>query len=157
MKVQSISVVRKELQNLEKDELLDLCLKLSKFSTTNKEFLSYLLFYNGLDSDFLKEVKSTISIHFEELNGRNAFWAKKTLRKIIRIIKKYAQYSPSKEVEIELRIHFCHLFMKKKLYRISDQALQNIYEREIEKIKKLISKLHEDLQHDYLKLLSENI
>lgn len=157
MKVHSINTLRKELLYLEKEELLEICLKLTKFSTANKEYLSYLLFYSGLENNFISEIKLEISKNFEELNSRSAYLAKKTLRKIIRLIKKYSKYSPAKEVEIELRIHFCHLFKQKKLHKLSDKPLQNIFERETNKIEKLISMLHEDLQHDYLKVLNESI
>ncbi|MDD4575654.1 MAG: hypothetical protein PHI36_04405 [Bacteroidales bacterium] len=157
MKISSIITLRKELLYLEKEELLEICLKLAKFSTANKEYLSYLLFYSGLENNFISEIKLEISKNFEELNSRSAYLAKKTLRKIIRLIKKYSKYSPAKEVEIELRIHFCHLFKQKKLHKLSDKPLQNIFERETNKIEKLISMLHEDLQHDYLKVLNESI
>lgn len=157
MKISSIITLRKELLYLEKEELLEICLKLTKFSTANKEYLSYLLFYSGLENNFISEIKLEISKNFEELSSRSAYLAKKTLRKIIRLIKKYSKYSPAKEVEIELRIHFCHLFKQKKLHKLSDKPLQNIFERETNKIEKLISMLHEDLQHDYLKVLNESI
>ncbi|MDY0217263.1 MAG: hypothetical protein RBS19_09940, partial [Bacteroidales bacterium] len=157
MKVHSIITLRKELLYLEKEELLEICLKLTKFSTANKEYLSYLLFYSGLDSNFISEIKLEISSNFDELNSRSAYLAKKTLRKIIRLIKKYSKYSSAKEIEIELRIHFCQLFKQKKLHQLSDKPLQNIFEREINKIEKLISMLHEDLQHDYQKILKDSI
>ncbi|MGB3948781.1 MAG: hypothetical protein WBM13_12410 [Bacteroidia bacterium] len=37
----------------------------------------------------------------------------------------------------------------------SNTVLLNIYQREVEKIKKTISQLHEDLQYDYAKELEQ--
>lgn len=149
MKSSSISDIRKEIAMLDKEEVSELCLKLAKFSKSNKEMLSYLLFYSGLDEAFVAEVKEEMDVNFEELNSKNAYLAKKTVRKIQRMIKKYAHYSTSKEIEIELRIYFCSKFNQKSLQKLKDKALQNIYQREIPRIEKLISTLHEDLQFDY--------
>jgi hypothetical protein len=157
MKSRSISDIRKEIGMLDSDELISLCLKLAKFSTANKELLSYLLFYPGLEARFIEEIKAEIDFCFEELNSKNGYLAKKTIRKILRLIKKYAHYTSSKAMEIDLRIHFCRKFKAYSLLKIRDIALQNIYQRELIKIENIIKLLHEDLQYDYteeLKMIS---
>lgn len=150
MKSRSISDIRKEIAHLDPLEVTTLLLKLAKFSTANKELLSYLLFYTGLEDSFLKEVKAEIDLCFSDVNPRNAYLTKKTIRKIIRLIKKYAQYASTKTLEIEIRLYFCQKFEEFRLHRLGDPPLNNIYDRERSKIEKLISTLHEDLQQDYL-------
>ena len=149
MKSRSLNDIRKEVTLLDKGELEQLCLKLAKFSTANKELLSYLLFYPGAEDQFLADVIDDLDSSFKELNPNNAYLSKKTLRKILRMIKKYAHYTPTKALEIEMRLHFCRRFKELGLLKFRDLALRNIFDRELEKINKLIAKLHEDLQYDY--------
>lgn len=155
MKTASISDIRKEIIQLESDEIKAICLKLAKFSVANKELLSYLLFYVGLEDSFINEIKEDIDKNFEDLNLKNAYLAKKTIRKIQRSIKKYAHYSASKEIEIQLRIHFCKKYKQLNLQLSKDNALQNIYQRELIRIEKIVGLLHEDLQFDYTSELKE--
>lgn len=149
MKSRSISDIRKEIAHLEKEEMEQLCLKLAKFSTANKELLSFLLFYPGGEELFLPEVIDDLNLYFSDLNLSHAYLAKKTLRKILRTIKKYSHYTSSKTMEIELRLYFCRKFKELELIKTRDLALRNIFDREIQKIGKLIAALHEDLQYDY--------
>ncbi len=149
MKARSISDIRKELTTLKKEEVITMCLKLSKFSTQNKEILSYLLFYSELEKEFLIEVKDEISADFNSITNNNAYFIKKTIRKILRYIQKYSKYCSSKDIEVEIRLHFCKIFSEKGFLKLKDQVIQNIYQREISKIEKCISMLHEDLQYDY--------
>ena len=44
MKTATVTVLKKELKYKSNDELLNLCLTLSKFKKENKELLTYLLF-----------------------------------------------------------------------------------------------------------------
>lgn len=156
MKPFSIREIRSEISAMEREEVVSLCVKLAKFSTANKELLSYLLFYAQLQPSFTNELIQEIDSSFELIRANSNYLAKKSLRKVLRTIKKYSQFDPSKLMEIELRIHFCKKFVEHKFKISNDVALYNILENEIKKIKKLISQLHEDLQYDYLTDL-ENI
>ncbi len=155
MKASSISDIRKEISQLDRDEILKICLRLAKFSTANKELLTYLLFYEGLEDSFVNEIISDINNSFKDLNSNNAYLAKKTIRKIQRMIKKFSNYTTSSEIEIKLRIHFCKKYNQFDLHKIKNTALQNIYQRELIKIEKLITMLHEDLQFDYISELKK--
>ena len=44
MKAAGVKEIKKELNDRSKEELAELCLKLSKFKKENKELLTYLLF-----------------------------------------------------------------------------------------------------------------
>jgi uncharacterized protein YpiB (UPF0302 family) len=149
MKSRSLSDIRKEINTLDRDEILALCLKLAKFSTSNKELLSYSLFYTGMEESFLAEIKEEITLEFSEITSRTPFLVKKSIRKIERSIKKYSKYSASKEMEIEIRLHFCKTYTELGFQKLRDIALQNIYLRQLARIEKVISLLHEDLQYDY--------
>lgn len=156
MKPFSIRDIRSEISAMDREEVVSLCMKLAKFSTANKELLSYLLFYEQLQPSFTNELIQEIDSSFELIRANSNYLAKKSLRKVLRTIKKYSRFDPSKLMEIELRIHFCKKFVEHNFKISNDVALYNILENEIKKIKKLISQLHEDLQYDYLTDL-ENI
>ena len=56
MDTASISVVKKELKNLDNEKLIELCLRLAKHKKENKELLSYLLFEADFPEIFIKEL-----------------------------------------------------------------------------------------------------
>ena len=92
---------------------------------------------------------------FADININSYFYIKKSVRKILRTIKKYIRYSGNKTTEVELLLYFCE---KLKSFRPSinkNTTLKNLYNRQLEYIKKKIPLLHEDLQHDYGMILEE--
>ena len=148
MKPASLNELKKELQLFHPDRLLELCLQLSKLRKENKEFLSYLLFDADDELQFITDVKNEIDGLFSEMNVTTVFFAKKTLRKVLREIVKYGRFSGSKRVEVELLLHFCKKMKSTKLPVRSSPVLLNMYLRQLEKCRKLIPQLHEDLQYD---------
>jgi len=62
---------------------------------------------------------------------------------------KFIRYSGSKQTEVELLIFFCRCLKESGLPLSRSVALTNLYSRQIEKIKKSLKSLHEDLQFDY--------
>jgi hypothetical protein len=83
------------------------------------------------------------------------YYAKKTIRKILRYVTKQAKYSGIPQTNIELLIHFLHQLRKCKNVLYESNQLMNLYATQLKKIHKELSKLHEDLQYDYLKELDE--
>jgi len=154
MKTATVTELKKELKHHSQKELIDLCLRLSKFKKENKELLTYLLFETN-ESLFIVSVKEEITELFKDINTNSYFYIKKSVRKILRITKKYIRYSQNKETEIELLLHFNKELknIKKPIRR--NVTLQNIFDRQLIIIKKSISKLHEDLQYDYNMELEE--
>lgn len=150
MKAESLSTIRKELQTLDREEILTILNRLVRFSVQNKELTSYLLYYAQFEDLYISEVNVEIEQLFTTINTRNAFLVKKTIRKIVRDLNKHIRYANSKKVEIELRLNFCKMFKKGHFRSINDIPLKNIYTRELVKIKKAIESIHEDLQADYI-------
>lgn|SRR5690554_15615 len=149
MKAASLKEIKTELNHRSTQELLELCLRLSKFKKENKELLTYLLFESSNEEAYIESIKLQIDGSFEEINTKTYYYIKKSVRKILRETKKFIRYSQNKETEIELLIYFC-----KKLKYLTpsikrDKTLTNLYHRQISYIKRKISTMHEDLQFDY--------
>jgi len=149
MQTASVTTVKKELKHLPKEDLESLCLKLTKFKKENKEYISYLLFESEFESEFIESVKNEVSILFQEINPDSYFYMKKTIRKILRLIKKYIRFSKIKSTEVELLIHFCKEMNQVRPTIKRNAVLTNMYDRQVEIIGKTIDKLHDDLQFDY--------
>lgn len=149
MHTETVSNIKKELQHLSQEELITLCLRLSRFKKENKELLTYLLFESHDEQGYIDAVKMTMDSQFEEINTSSYFYIKKSVRKILRGVQKYIRYSLKKETEVELLLYFC-----KKLKEFSPSinnniTLKNLFDRQINGLRKKISVLHEDLQYDY--------
>lgn len=149
MKAESVSNIKKELKHRSPEELLEICLRLSKFKKENKELLTYLLYEIDDEAAYIHSVKNEIDQQFSEINKNSYYFIKKSVRKILRNIKKHSRYSTKKETEVELLIYFCAVLKDMTPSIKRDQTLYNIYLRQIEVIKKIISTLHEDLQFDF--------
>lgn len=149
MKAASIKEIQTELKHRSSNELLELCLRLGKFKKENKELLTYLLFESTDEENFIRSVKANVDVEFEKINTRTFYFIKKSVRKILKDIKKFVRYSQNKETEIELLLYFCFKLKEFNPSIKRNTTLINLYNRQIEYIKKKISILHEDLQHDY--------
>jgi hypothetical protein len=153
MKAASLSELKNELKTLNPSKLMDLCLQFAKFKKENKEFLTYLLFEASDEDNYIRGVKEMIDELYLEMNRYNLYQAKKTLRKILRETNKHIKYSGKKQTEVELLIYYCNKFKTSGIKYQSSTALLNLYNRQLLKIGKSISQLHEDLQYDFLEEL----
>ncbi|WP_034893481.1 hypothetical protein [Gillisia sp. Hel_I_29] len=151
MKAATVSQIKKELKFKSTDELMELCLRLSKFKKENKELLTYMLFESADEEAFIASVKAEIDADLKNINTKNFYYIKKSLRKILKNVKKYIRYSPKKETEIELLIYFCEQLKDFKPSIKRNATMMNLYNRQVASIKKTLSGLHEDLQFDYEK------
>ncbi len=149
MKIESIVTIKKELQHLPKEDLLELCLRLGKFKKENKALLTYLLFEAHDEDGYVASVKFTLDDLFDGINTDSYFYMKKTIRKILRQIRVYSSYSLKKSTEIELLLYFCERLNELRPSIHRNRTLSNLYERQIISLRKKISVLHEDLQYDY--------
>lgn len=155
MKAATVKQLKDELKHTSQEDLMALCLRLSRFKKENKELLTYLLFESHNEADYIESIKEEISEQFELINTNSYFYIKKSVRKILRIIKKYVRYSNQKETEIELLLFFCEQLKAFKPSIKTNTTLLLIYNRQIITIKKKIPTLHEDLQYDFNLQLEE--
>ena len=151
MKSSSVSEIKQELTNASSKELLALCLRLIKFKKENKELINYLLFEAHDIDGYIHKIKEEIDDQFTQINTSNVYFAKKTLRKILRITNKYIKYTASKEAEAVLLIYFCSKIIGSGIKINKSAALTNLYNNQLKKIQTVVATLHEDLQHDYKK------
>ena len=107
MKSVSISDIKKELQTLHAKEIAQLCLRLARYKKENKELLGYLLFNAHNVEAYVAELKEEIKGLFNEMNQTKLFFAKKTLRKILRFINRQVKFMQDKQTEAEL----AHIFL----------------------------------------------
>lgn len=149
MKAISIKELKEELTNCTPKELRDLCLRLAKFKKENKELITYLLFESSDEELYIQNIKREIDEQFLLINRKSHYLIKKSFRKILRTIRKYARYSQKKETEVELLIYFCKTLRKFTPSIKQNSGLENFYHKQIEAINKKIIFLHEDLQFDY--------
>ena len=155
MKSASISEIKQELTNASPKELLELCLRVIKYKKENKELVNYLLFEAHDLPGYIENVKKEIDEQFIEINQTNLYFAKKSLRKILKTTNRYIKYTASKEMEADLLIYFCNKIKTSGIRINKSTALANLYNNQIKKIKAVIDTLHEDLQHDYNKQIEQ--
>lgn len=148
MKPASAKEIRDELKHQDREELLQIVLRLSRFKKENKELLTYLLFDAQDEEEYKQKVKMEMDVEFEEINRSNAYYTKKGIRKILKNVKKYSRYSGKKETEVELLIYFLQKMNDFKPSIRRNKILKSLYERQLDLAKKNMEKLHEDLQYD---------
>jgi len=152
MNTASSSDLKEELKTLKPAQLTELCLRLARFKKENKELLTYLLFEAHNEEGYIAGVKKEIDDLFSEINLSHLYFAKKSLRKIVRVINKYSRYSGIKQTEIELRLYFCVTLKHSEIPIHRNTVINNLYNSQLKKIDTLLKTLHEDLQYDYSKV-----
>jgi len=152
MNTASSSDLKEELKTLKPAQLTELCLRLARFKKENKELLTYLLFEAHNEEGYIAGVKKEIDDLFSEINLSHLYFAKKSLRKIVRVINKYSRYSGIKQTEIELRLYFCITLKHSEIPIHQNTVISNLYNSQLKKIDTLLKTLHEDLQYDYSKV-----
>jgi len=153
MKSATIHEIKQELNTLKSSQLTGLCLRLARFKKENKELLTYLLYEAHDEQAYSNSIKKEIDELFETINLSHLYFAKKTLRKIIRVINKYCRYSGNKQTETELRIYFCAKLKDSGIPVSRNTVISNLYHSQLKKINTVLAGLHDDLQYDYLKEL----
>lgn len=151
MKAASVSEIKQQLKELDKKELTEICLRLIRYKKENKELVTYLLFEAGDEQAYIRSVKEEMEEGFAQINLTNIYFAKKTLRKILRIANKFIRYSGSKTVETEVLLHYLTNFKGLQLKWQKSTALKNIYLSQYKKAAAAIDTMHEDLQYDYIR------
>ena len=155
MKPASLKNIKDEIKHLSQPQLVELCLRLIKFKSENKELLSYLLFDASDEEDYILRVKNCIDEGFASVNKKSNYLIKKGIRKTLQHTKKYIKYSNHKETEVVLLIHFCK---KAKAFHPPmkfNKRVQNMYNTQVKLLQTRVTGLHEDLQFDYQDIIKE--
>lgn len=155
MKAVTLKKLKDELSHKSANELKELCLHLSKFKKENKELLTYLLFESHNEEAYIESVKEQVDVLFLAINTKSYFYIRKSVRKILTLIKKFIRYSKKKETEVALLLHFCLRLKEFKPSIKKSPRLIATFDRQIILIKKAIATMHEDLQYDYELELNE--
>jgi hypothetical protein len=155
LKTASVNEIKKELDSASQKELLALCLRLIKYKKENKELCNYLLFEANDLHGYIENIKAEIDDQFTQINQSNLYFAKKSLRKILKTTNKFIKYTASKETEVELLIYYCSKIKLSGIKIDKSAALTNLYNNLIKKIRTVAASLHEDLQHDYQKQIEQ--
>lgn len=148
MKPESLSEIKKEIKNIGREELMEICFKLAKYKKDNKEFIHYILFESSNPFAYAEKVKDSLQESFENLS-KSPYIRIKELRKLLRLVTKHIRYTSSAEIEIVLLTWFSTMMIDHADVRKSNKAMYLLFIRQIEKILKSFPKLHEDLQYDY--------
>lgn len=155
MQIASLSEIKKELRERSSQELMDISIRVAKFKKDNKELLNYLLFEAEDEENYKNILKSELEVEFTEMNVASVYIAKKSIRRILRIVMKHIKYSGLKQTEVELLIFFCSEMRNLRLPFRESKVLLNLYDRQLKNIQKAMSFLDEDLQFDYQAELNE--
>ena len=149
MKAASLATIKRELTQRTPEEVLAMCLRLGRFKKDNKELLTYLLFEAGDEQGYIKLLKEDIDDMLDEINMSHLYYVKKGLQKVVRSLNKSLQYSGQKQTEVEVRLYFCQSIKSSGIAIARHSVINNLYHREIKRIEKALSGLHEDLHADY--------
>ena len=148
MKAATVQEIKQELSTLKQQELLAICQRLARFKKENKELLTYILFESSNEQGYVDSIKTEIDELMDAVNKTHIYFAKKSIRKILRLVNKYSRYSASKQTEVELLIYFCKKLKTSGIPLNKNPALKKLYENQLAKVKKLMVGLHEDIQYD---------
>ena len=155
MKTSSVSALKKELFQHSKEDLAELLNMFIKYSKENKELLHYLLFEADFEENYILSIKEEVGLEFDGIDSRSWKTMKKSIQRILRLLKKYIKYSKQPQTEIELLLFFCMRMRALKIPLHRNPIILNIYKRQLNAIDKALLKLHEDLQYDYLHDIEE--
>jgi len=155
IKINTISTLKKELQNLPREVLIEHCLRIAKYKKDNKELLNYLLFESDDEQAYIQQIKSEVEQEFTTINTNTLYYIKKSIRRIHRLVTKYIRHSGKKETEVELLIFFCQQMRDCGISFRASKVMVNLYERQLKGIHKALSALHEDVRIDYESELEE--
>ena len=153
MKAASIHELKQELSSVAPATVAALCLRLARYKKENKELLTYLLFEAHDEQAYIQSVQAEIQTQFRDINTSHVYFAKKSLRKILRFAGKHIKYTGSKQAEVAILIYFCTQLKTSGIPIQKSTALTSLYNQQIKKIKLALASLHEDLQHDFMKEL----
>lgn len=155
MNIPSLAILKKELSFLNEKELTSLLLDLVKFTRDNKAFLYFKLNETNHPSLYVDAVKDELDELFQVANTTSFYLTKKSAQTIRRKLNKALKFSKNKEDQVELLLYFCEQLKKYGYLKYQHPVLHSLFSKQVEKIRKCIAGLHEDLQYDFSYRLDE--
>jgi hypothetical protein len=155
MKISSVSELKKEFNQLSNNEMIELLNNLVKFNKENKEYVHYLLIESDFEDNYIQKIKEEVGEEFKSIDGRSWKTMKKSIQRILKVIKKHIKFSKKPQTEIELLLFFCEKLRVYKTAMNRNPVIYNIYVRQVNAINKALCKLHEDIQFDYREEIEE--
>ena len=145
---------KKEITKLDNKHLAEICIRLAKHKTENKELLNYLLFYAHDNEPYIDDLKKDIAAVYNNLPiGEYACTVQ--LKKLILRLNKHLKFVADKSREAEIITEFCQTFIQHINIRSHYSPLIQVLYRQFVKLNKVILKLDEDLQFDYQQPIEE--
>lgn len=145
----SLNDIKNALKTMGKDEMQELVLRLARHKKENKELLSYVLFLEENQRQFIADLKHELDTAFKGLHSGTAYLSMKGLRKILKWLNKFIKFSGNRETEAELVIYFCTKIMESEVRLHSSVVLANLYNRQVERAYRVIEYLQEDKRADF--------
>jgi len=155
MEIPSLAELKKDLSYLSEKELITLITDLAKFSRENKAFLYFKLNERDQPNLFVDSVKEELDESFQTANTKNYHLGKKAAQAIRRKLNKALKLSKNKADQVELILYFCEELKKYGYLQFKHPVINNLYQVQLGKAKKLIAGLHEDLQSDFFYRIEE--
>lgn len=155
MKSAPILAIKKELQTLSTKDLMSICLNLAKYKKDNKDYLSYLLFDSDNRVEYLNGCKDEMEHALDAMTYKTFYHKKKAIRAVLKKAKTRIRYTSNKEFEVDLLLYFCECIANQSAEINRNHTILGIVERQLIMIKKIVAKMHEDLQYDYNIALEE--
>ena len=149
MEIPSLAELKKDLSYLSEKELITLITDLAKFSRENKAFLYFKLNERDQPSLFVDSVKEELDEAFQTANTKNYHLGKKAAQAIRRKLNKALKLNKNKADQVELILYFCEELKKYGYLKFKHPVINNLFQVQVGKAKKLIAGLHEDLQSDF--------
>lgn len=149
MEIPSLAELKKDLGYLSEKELITLITDLAKFSRENKAFLYFKLNERDQPSLFVDSVKEELDEAFQTANTKNYHLGKKAAQTIRRKLNKALKLNKNKADQVELILYFCEELKKYGYLKFKHPVINNLFQVQVGKAKKLIAGLHEDLQSDF--------
>lgn len=155
MEIATLSQLKKELKSKSEEELLAICLRLGRFKKENKELMHYLLLEADNEAGYIEQIKLDIDEGISEVNTNGLYYAKKGIRKVLKMVTKQIRFSGIKETEVIVLLYFCKQVLDMEIRMSESRVLVNLLNTQFKKVLKAKSTLHEDLQFDYKNEIDE--
>jgi hypothetical protein len=149
MQIPSLSELKKELNYLDEKEAKNLLLELVKYSSENKSFIYFQLYSRDNHDFFAKNIKVELDFLFFFANTNHIHVAKKSIQGIRSKLTKFLKLTKNKADQAEVILFFCEKMNEHDFLSFRYPVITNIFNSQLNKAKKLILTLHEDLQSDY--------